>query len=344
MIVATGLPFSGVEQFMNGLKPDFMSLTLKYAFDAVDVSGELINLYGDEKYNEYYAYLRRLDEKAVEHAIKDFKDVFPDGLWDSNYKSNHALFDLALRLHRTKKFMPVVRLPDDYVLAMPEKMVTKVFLFIDSPEKLLRRAVHALYKVTMIQSVNKFVALGSRALFSTSEYVNQSQAVFEKHVSNLAVNLPHLKQKYGKKLVIVDLRKSRMSKAALAISTFKKPRVPKEPALNDEGKTLANNTTEILNAGLKAEASQSETQLMKSGKLNIEKSKNWYCVRVGRTVDLDTCQRCINTGGDIFMDDQRILNREWGKYPCAYEVVYDLSGPRKTVEESISNHSWEVLP
>lgn len=319
-------------------------MTLKYGFDAVDVAGELIELYGDERYNEYYTYLRKLDEKAVKNAINDFRDTFPDGLWDSNYKSNHALFDLALRLHADDKFTPVVRLPDDYVLAMPANKVTKVFLFIDSPEKILKRAVHALYRVRMIQSVNRFVAIGSRALFSASEYINQSQASFKQHIENLAVNLPHLRKKYGKKLVIVDLRKSRMSKAATAVSKFSKPKVPDEPKLNDEGKALAKETTDILNNGLTATIKNSETQLMKSGKLNIENSKSWYCVRTGRHVNHETCQRCISSGGDIFMDDQQIFNREWSKYPCAYEVVYDLSGPRKTIEESISNHSWEVLP
>lgn len=66
----------------------------------------------------------------------------------------------------------------------------------------------------------------------------------------------------------------------------------------------------------------------------------WFCSRTHKMINVGTCLRCIASQGDYVIEDAK---PGWDMEPCAYEVAYGPE-PHKTVEESIKDHSWGVLP
>ena len=72
----------------------------------------------------------------------------------------------------------------------------------------------------------------------------------------------------------------------------------------------------------------------------VEKTKSWFCARIRMSANDNMCSRCVASRGDYVFADAK---PGWDQEPCAYEVAYGPE-PHKTVEQSITEHNWGVLP
>lgn len=66
----------------------------------------------------------------------------------------------------------------------------------------------------------------------------------------------------------------------------------------------------------------------------------WFCARTRKFQNVATCMRCVTSQGEHVIADAK---PGWDKEPCAYEVAYGPE-PHKTIEQSINEHNWGVLP
>jgi hypothetical protein len=67
---------------------------------------------------------------------------------------------------------------------------------------------------------------------------------------------------------------------------------------------------------------------------------SWFCARLQSQVNSPTCVRCVASQGESVIENAK---PGWDLEPCAYEVAYGPE-PHKTIEQSVNEHSWGVLP
>lgn len=289
----------------------------------------------------YEAYLGKYDAGfAVQEMLKDMQAILPDGTWPVtevpyDYLESTLGLDLsgigACRLGTT-------------LLEARSEAVDAVIIVLASPEVVkLRRAAlryatrkldakymdYRLYGLATSAEFRDWYSIVpvamSHDLVNLRRYVCDCLAVFGSKVQFVSGDTATLSFTVGDRTVTVPNRQAFEDLIAAA-----KPGFPPDPAGDYE--KPADVYADIL-----AMAAGTVKPLRTPLNVNLQ---SWYCSRLRDRTGDRQCMECIKSLGETALPQAR---PGWDKEPCAYEVAYG-PGKHKTIEQSIKEHNWRVLP
>ena len=291
---------------------------------------------------EYEKYLDKFSKAAESEVVRDIQALLPDGAW--------PVYNISAEMLRPfmggkLKIEGAARIGGSLFSLEPDE-VSKVYIVITEPKNIwLRRMSFRLQtrsldvKYAGDRSYMNAMQMQFKDWAAVPKKMEDDFNMFRSYISNCIY-------KFGDKVEFIDGNSDKLvfNKAGAEVTlangaAFKHPmagRIPEEMQLRPftsseyEGVRTAWAETQPLLNGLKPTSMSFKTPVPNA----------WFCTRTQETANVNVCLGCLSTMGESVMPNAK---PGWDKEPCAYEVAYG-PGPYKTIEESVTNHSWGVLP
>ena len=346
MVVVNGVSGSGMEAVLNSFTAVVGDKHVaSYAYTRkIETRATLPKPEAD-----YEAYLDKLSPADAKSVTSDIEAMVPDGVWPTY---NASMTQLRPMFGGAIKLDSAIRLGGSISELKPEE-ITKVIIVLANPKTIWsrRNLMRMQFRKLSLKYGNDFnfnraMTMQFRETSAVAESFNNEFKHFKEYVNNCL-------SAFGDKVEFVSGESD--------ILTFTNPfdgkpvtvvnrNLAKHPAMDKlpKGAPVPVASTAIFDSAEygPARAVWAELELLVASRISTpiiykyDKPTTWFCMRLQRMVKDDVCLRCVASQGDNVIADALV---GWDREPCAYEVAYGPE-PHKTIEQSINEHNWGILP